>query len=98
MVQTSSQIKSTASNEGRAMADKAADFAEKATDQIGRVIENVDATARNVAEQGRQAGEQVQEVAGNFKSAIEKSVKTQPMTTLALAVMAGFVVGALWKS
>jgi ElaB/YqjD/DUF883 family membrane-anchored ribosome-binding protein len=51
-----------------------------------------------VADQGRQAGERMQEVAGNFKSALDKSLKDQPMATLATAAIAGFVIGALWKS
>ena len=40
----------------------------------------------------------MQKVAGNFKSAVDKSVKDQPMATLAVAAAVGFVVGALWKS
>jgi ElaB/YqjD/DUF883 family membrane-anchored ribosome-binding protein len=51
-----------------------------------------------VAEQGREAGERVQEVAGNFKGAVDRSVKDQPMATLAMAAVVGFVLGALWKS
>ena len=39
--------------------------------------------ANRVAEQGREAGERMQEVAGNFKGALDKSVKDQPMATLA---------------
>ena len=42
--------------------------------------------------------ERVQEVAGNFKGAVDKSVKDQPMATLAVAAVLGFVLGALWKS
>ena len=49
-------------------------------------------------EQGREAGEQVQEVAGNIKGAVDKSVKDQPMATLAVVAALGFVLGALWKS
>ena len=54
--------------------------------------------ARNVADQGREATEQVQEVAQNFKTAVDKAVKEQPLTTLAVAAGVGFVIGALWKS
>ena len=50
------------------------------------------------AEQGRQATEQIQVVAENFKTAVDKSVKDQPLTTLAIAAGIGFVIGALWKS
>jgi ElaB/YqjD/DUF883 family membrane-anchored ribosome-binding protein len=38
------------------------------------------------------------EVAGNVKGAVDKSVKDQPMVTLAMAAAVGFVLGALWKS
>ena len=37
-------------------------------------------------------------VAGNVKGAVDKSVKDQPMATLAVAAVLGFVLGALWKS
>ena len=78
--------------------DKLEKFAEAATDQIGRAAGTVEGVASRVAEQGREAGQQVQEVAGNIKGAVDKSVKDQPMTTLAVAAMVGFVLGALWKS
>ena len=49
-------------------------------------------------EKGREAGERMQEVAGNMKGALDSSVKDQPMVTLAMAAVVGFVLGALWKS
>lgn len=73
------------------LADKAANLAEKTGEQIERVVQNV-------ADQGRQATEQVQVVAENFKTAVDKSVKEQPLTTLAVAAGLGFIIGALWKS
>lgn len=69
------------------LADKAANIAERTGEQIDRLTE-----------QGRQATEQVQVVAENFKNAVDKSVKDQPLTTLAIAAGVGFVIGALWKS
>jgi ElaB/YqjD/DUF883 family membrane-anchored ribosome-binding protein len=33
-----------------------------------------------------------------LKSAVDKSLKDQPMATLALAAALGFVLGAIWKS
>lgn len=80
---------------GRSTTD---DLAAKATDQIDRVVAGVEQTARNIADQGRQAGEQVGVVADNFKTAVDKSVKDQPLTTLAVAAAVGFVIGAIWKS
>ena len=38
------------------------------------------------------------EVVGNVKGTVVKSVKEQPVATLAAAVVIGFVVGALSKS
>jgi ElaB/YqjD/DUF883 family membrane-anchored ribosome-binding protein len=70
---------------------------DKATDQFKHMADRAEDAASRVAEQGRDAGERVQEVAGNVKGAIDKSVKEQPMATLALAAIAGFVLGALWK-
>lgn len=37
-------------------------------------------------------------VSDNFQSAMERSMRDQPLTTLGLAVAAGFILGALWKA
>ena len=86
-----SDIKEKATDQFERMADKA-------TDQFNRFADQAEGVASRVAEQGREAGEKVQEVAGNFKGAVDKSVKDQPMATLAMAAAVGFVLGALWKS
>jgi ElaB/YqjD/DUF883 family membrane-anchored ribosome-binding protein len=78
--------------------DQISDLKEKATDQFGKAADQAGQMANRVAEQGREAGERMQEVAGNFKGAVDKSVKDQPMATLAAAAAVGFVLGALWKS
>ena len=78
--------------------DQTSDLKEKATEQFGRAAEQAERMANRVAEQGRDAGERMQEVAGNFKGALDKSVSEQPMATLAMAAIFGFVLGALWKS
>ena len=72
-------------------------LAEKATDQFRNLADRAEDTAGRVADRSRDAGERMQEVAGNLKGAVDKSVKEQPMATLALAAIAGFVLGALWK-
>jgi ElaB/YqjD/DUF883 family membrane-anchored ribosome-binding protein len=46
----------------------------------------------------REVGDRASEVAGNMKGAIDKSLKDQPMATLAIAAVVGFVLGAIWKS
>ena len=88
---TAADLKEKATDQFEKMADKA-------TDQFNRVADQVEGVAGRFAEQGREAGEKVQEVAGNFKGAVDKSVKDQPMATLAMAAAVGFVLGALWKS
>lgn len=73
------------------LADQAANLAERTGDRIER-------TVQELANQGREATEHVQVVADNFKTAVDKSVKDQPLTTLVVAAGIGFVIGALWKS
>jgi ElaB/YqjD/DUF883 family membrane-anchored ribosome-binding protein len=68
---------------------------EDTTTQLRHKVEDA---ASKVAEQGREAGDRVQQVAGNMKSAVDKSVHDQPMATLAIAAVVGFVLGAIWKS
>jgi ElaB/YqjD/DUF883 family membrane-anchored ribosome-binding protein len=88
---TTHDIKEKATDQFEKMADKA-------TDQFRSMANQAEHVANRVAEQGRDVGERVQEVAGNFKGAVDRSVKDQPMATLAMAAMVGFVLGALWKS
>lgn len=74
------------------------DLADKATNLAEKTGERIERTVQDFAERGREATEQVQAVADNFKTAVDKSVKDQPLTTLAVAAGVGFVIGALWKS
>ena len=78
--------------------DKAADITDKATDQIKKVADNIEGVATGAAYQIREVGDRAGEVSCNIKGAVDKSVKDQPMATLAMAAAVGFVLGALWKS
>ena len=71
---------------------------DKATDAFASAADRAEKVANRVADQGREVGENFQEVAGNMKHAIDKSVKDQPMATLAVAAAVGFILGAIWKS
>jgi ElaB/YqjD/DUF883 family membrane-anchored ribosome-binding protein len=86
----------------RDLKEKAADqvekLADKATDKFRDVTDQAEHLAGRVAETGREVGDKVQEVAGNLKDAVDKSVKDQPLATLALVAVLGFVLGAVWKS
>ena len=77
---------------------KADNLADKAAGAVKDLAGQAQDVAGRVADQGREATEGVQEVAGNIKRAIDKSVSDQPMATLAVAAMVGFVLGAIWKS
>jgi ElaB/YqjD/DUF883 family membrane-anchored ribosome-binding protein len=78
--------------------DPMSDLKDKASDQFSKVAGQAEDMAQRVSEQGREAAERMGEVAGNLKGAVDRSVKDQPMATLAVAAAMGFVLGALWKS
>ena len=82
----------------RSATDIGGQIREKATEQFDKMAGKVEDAAKAVTEQGREVTDQVQVVAGNFKSAVDTSLRDQPLTTLALAACAGFILGALWKS
>ena len=68
------------------------------SDPLRDVANRVEDVAGSVAGQTKLAGESFQEVAGNFKTALDKSLRDQPTATLASAAIAGFVLGAIWKT
>jgi ElaB/YqjD/DUF883 family membrane-anchored ribosome-binding protein len=74
------------------------DLIARGAEQFKKVAERVEGVASGAAGQMREVSDRTGEVAGNFKGALDKSVKDQPMATLALAAAVGFVLGALWKS
>lgn len=67
-------------------------------EKAGDVADRMETAVKAVSERGREVGENVQQVAENMKSAVDTSVRDQPMATLAVAAALGFVLGALWKS
>jgi ElaB/YqjD/DUF883 family membrane-anchored ribosome-binding protein len=77
--------------------DRLRDMADTATDKVKDVAADAQKMAGKVADQARQYGEQAQDAARQVKPFVEKSLKEQPMATLAGAAVLGFVLGALWK-
>ena len=73
-------------------------LADKATRTFHDAAGQAEHFANRAAEEARVVGGNVQEVAGNIQGAVSKSVKEQPMATLAMVAVAGFVLGAFWKS
>jgi ElaB/YqjD/DUF883 family membrane-anchored ribosome-binding protein len=79
-------------------ADQYSDFKDETTLQVSRMTEQAEGASNRLAEQAREAGAGMQEVAGNMKSALDKSLHDQPLSTLALVAMVGFFLGAIWKT
>jgi ElaB/YqjD/DUF883 family membrane-anchored ribosome-binding protein len=77
--------------------DRLREMADTATDKVKDVAQSAEEMAGKVAEQAREYGEKAQEAINKFKPYVEKSMKEQPMATLGVAAVIGFVLGALWK-
>jgi ElaB/YqjD/DUF883 family membrane-anchored ribosome-binding protein len=78
--------------------ESARTISDKSGETIDKMADRVESAVTSMAERGREVGDNVQQVAGNLKSAVDVSLKEQPMATLAVAAAIGFVLGALWKS
>ncbi|HET6388529.1 hypothetical protein [Hyphomicrobium sp.] len=91
---TAENIKS-ASND---LADRAMDAGLRAVDSLDRAVTSAQDTGQRLVEQTSEIGQNLQKVAKNFSHAVDKSVAEQPMTTLGVAVAAGFILGAIWKA
>ena len=89
---------STTSASSRSTTGDGFEFVDKTADKVAEVAKHAEQLASRVAEQGNEAGERMKEVAGNLKTAVDKSVKDQPMATLAMIAIAGLVLGAIWKA
>ena len=77
--------------------DRLREMAEVATDKVKNVTQSAEEIAGKIADQARKYGEKAQEAVKNFKPLVDKSMKDQPMATLGIAAVIGFVLGALWK-
>jgi len=58
---------------------------------------NLDEALDGAKDKGREMADAAAEVCDNFAAAIEDSLEQRPYTTLALALAAGFVAGAVWR-
>jgi ElaB/YqjD/DUF883 family membrane-anchored ribosome-binding protein len=73
------------------MVDKASAVVKDLAGQAGEF-------ADRAIEEGREAGAMVQRAPGAMRDALHTSLKQQPMPTLAIAGVLGFLLGVLWKS
>jgi ElaB/YqjD/DUF883 family membrane-anchored ribosome-binding protein len=80
------------------LANRVVDAGARAADAAGRVAAHVEDTRDELAARGAELSANVQKVGANFSKALNKSISDEPMTTLGLAVAAGFILGAIWKA
>jgi ElaB/YqjD/DUF883 family membrane-anchored ribosome-binding protein len=83
---------------GDDLVDRITDVGARAADTVDLIASHVEETRQDLLAQGAQLSANVQKVGKNFSKALDKSVSEQPMTTLGLAIVTGFVLGALWKA
>jgi ElaB/YqjD/DUF883 family membrane-anchored ribosome-binding protein len=93
-LETSDDVRSASHD----MADKAVNAGMRAMDSFERTAGNVQDASDRLATKGSELSDSVQKVAKNFSGAVDKSVAEQPLTTLGMAVAAGFILGAIWKA
>lgn len=80
--------------QGRRLGEAAIDAGETIGNRAQQALDNV---PESVKRSGRDAAENAQQVVGNFRDAMEKSTRENPMTTVLMAVAIGFLFGTLWR-
>ncbi|MBS0233836.1 MAG: hypothetical protein JSR99_10150 [Proteobacteria bacterium] len=93
-METSEDVR-TASHD---LTDKAVDAGLSAVDSLERTAANIQDAGERLIAKGTELGDNMQKVARNFSTAVDKSVSEQPLTTLGMAIAAGFILGAIWKA
>ena len=71
--------------------------ARSARSQVNRARKRVDGVLSEAGDSGGDAADAMREVRDTLADAVEESVQNRPFTTLAMAVAAGFAVGAIWR-
>jgi len=80
------------------VADTAADGAlDQVRAQIQRVKGGLDELFAQASDRGQDAAEAVRDVAATLSDAVEDAMHRRPLTTLGLALGAGFIAGATWR-
>jgi ElaB/YqjD/DUF883 family membrane-anchored ribosome-binding protein len=68
------------------LSERAAGLSDAASRQYDRTLDAAESMARSASVQGRQ-----------MMTAVDRTVREQPMLALAAVAAAGIVIGALWK-
>ena len=84
-------------NGGRDPQDQARGLAETVSDRFKDATEGMQERVGQVADQAIQYALVAQDAVKQFKPVVQKSLRENPMTTLAGFVLVGFFLGALWK-
>jgi len=82
---------------GSPMAQQDANPTRDHTGSTKRAAENAEEMAGTVTEQAREYGEKARDAVQQAKPFVEKSLREQPLITLAGVAAVGFLLGALWK-
>lgn len=69
----------------------------RARQQLNRARKGVDGVLSEAGDISTEAADAMREVRDTLADAVEESVQNRPFTTLAMAVAAGFVIGAIWR-
>ena len=77
--------------------DRLRDMADATAERVKEAAKTTEEMASKVADQAREYGNQVQEVTKQVRPFMEKSLKEQPIATLAGVAVLAFALGALWK-
>ncbi len=71
--------------------------AAKGTEAWKRTRKKIDGVLKEANDKGQDAADAVYEARDNVVAAIDEQIETRPYTTLAIALAAGFLAGAMWK-
>jgi ElaB/YqjD/DUF883 family membrane-anchored ribosome-binding protein len=70
----------------------------RSAEQARELGNDLSDTATHAVDQADQAQHGIKQVGSKFKRALDQSTADQPLATLALAAMVGFLLGAIWKA
>jgi ElaB/YqjD/DUF883 family membrane-anchored ribosome-binding protein len=65
--------------------------------QVRRAKRGFDDAVSDAGEMGREAVDSMREARDSLAEMVDESIEERPYTTLALALAAGFVLGAAWR-
>jgi ElaB/YqjD/DUF883 family membrane-anchored ribosome-binding protein len=82
---------------GPASTANASQATDDTIDRLKEVTAGAQEYAEQIGQQARECGEKAQDAVRRLKPFVERSLKEQPLRTMAGAMVIGFILGALWK-